>query len=312
MPEILQNMVLDFHEQMGQSIGDPRCPDTHVDRELRLKILKSELQELYDALEADDTIEVADALGDIVYVLQGAAISWGIDLASVIEEIHRSNMTKTKECTDAINAAKLDGSYVPGKLPKGPNFSPASINRVLEDAGANFDAGPDGWWRKPTMLQVKLKSYEEIYKTLKAEAMGEEPPPVSRELKVAAVAKTIPKSANFVDCECPHQDANEPDHDKPCPAFGKNQMPPEMSEKILKETEPKPYNWQLTKWGGLVFDCTCGRTHSLPSSAGSRGGIASVGKCECMCGKAYVVHFHKLQDPQIQETTIEELRKVQA
>lgn len=293
MPEILQNMVLDFHEQMGQSIGDPRCPDTHVDRDLRLKILKSELQELYDALEADDTIEVADALGDLVYVLQGAAISWGIDLASVIAEIHRSNMTKTKECTDAINAAKLDGSYIPGKLPKGPSFSEANVKRVLEDAGANLDFTEDGWWRKPTAV---LKKLDEAMKAMHAvnikRELESEPPPVSQKLKLAAAMKSIKE--DFV-IEGPSNAENPP-------------------EAVINTREPdaKPYNWQLTKWGGLVFDCTCGRTHSLPSSAGSRGGIASVGKCECMCGKAYVVHFHKLQDPRIQETTIEELRKVQA
>lgn len=301
MPEILQNMVLDFHEQMGQSIGDPRCPDTHVDRDLRLKILKSELQELYDALEADDTVEVADAIGDLIYVLMGAGISWGIDVASVLAEIHRSNMTKTKDCTDAINAAKLDGSYVPGKLPKGPEFSPANIQRVLEDAGNNLDYTQDGWWRKPTALQVKLKSFEQIYQTLKAKATGEEPPPVNRALKVAAVAKTIPKDTNF----CDRHASSEP-------SFGANQMPPEMSEKVLKETNPEPYNGRFTSWGGFVFDCPCGRTHAASATLGSRGGLATEDRKECICGRAFLVTFQKGQSAQITETTIEELRKGQA
>lgn len=61
---------------------------------LRVRLLREEVDELEAAFWAGDIVEVADALGDIDYLTQGAAVLQGIPLYEVFCEIHRSNMTK--------------------------------------------------------------------------------------------------------------------------------------------------------------------------------------------------------------------------
>lgn len=121
-----QEMVREFHEKCGAIIN--HAP-TEIDREtqqLRYKLIAEELEELVFAfgepqIKPYDTKEVADALGDLLYVILGAAVSCGIDMESVFAEIHRSNMTKF------IDGYKRED----GKWIKGPSYSPANISEVL-------------------------------------------------------------------------------------------------------------------------------------------------------------------------------------
>lgn len=84
-----------------------------------------------------DGIEVADALGDLVYVIYGFALELGYDLAAVIEEIHASNLTK----------AGADGKPIlrgDGKVMKGPHYVEPDIAAALNmDPAPVFD-NPDG------------------------------------------------------------------------------------------------------------------------------------------------------------------------
>ena len=61
----------------------------------RCEFIEEEARELRAAVEADDLVGAADALGDLVYVVYGTALHFGIDLDAVVQEIHRSNMTKS-------------------------------------------------------------------------------------------------------------------------------------------------------------------------------------------------------------------------
>ena len=71
-----------------------------------------------------DLIETADALGDLKYVVEGAALVFGIPLEPVFMEIHRSNMSKLG--TDGKPIYREDG-----KVLKGPNYTPPNVAAVL-------------------------------------------------------------------------------------------------------------------------------------------------------------------------------------
>lgn len=69
--------VLEFHQIFGHPINQSRG---FFHKELRYKLIAEELQELAEAIAASDLVEIADALGDIIYVTYGAAITFGMDL----------------------------------------------------------------------------------------------------------------------------------------------------------------------------------------------------------------------------------------
>ena len=64
---------------------------------LRYDLIKEELEELKEAMENKDLLEVADALTDILYVTYGAGHAFGIDLDKCFEEVQSSNMSKLGE-----------------------------------------------------------------------------------------------------------------------------------------------------------------------------------------------------------------------
>jgi predicted HAD superfamily Cof-like phosphohydrolase len=88
-----QRKVKEFHLKMGHSIGVQSNPRL-VDIELRWKLIAEEFSELWTALENNDIVAVIDALCDLMYVINGAALTWGIDLEPFFNEVHASNMLK--------------------------------------------------------------------------------------------------------------------------------------------------------------------------------------------------------------------------
>jgi predicted HAD superfamily Cof-like phosphohydrolase len=66
-----------------------------------------------------DLTAIADALGDLEYVVKGTAVSYGIDMEPVFKEVHESNMSKLGRRTD-------------GKVLKGGDFRQPDIRRILE------------------------------------------------------------------------------------------------------------------------------------------------------------------------------------
>ncbi len=118
-----------FHETYGlpvksaPDISDPRVND------LRINLLAEELDELREALEAGDMVEVLDALTDLQYVLDGAYLSFGLHhlKEDAFNEVQRSNMSKLGEDGKPI-VRESDG-----KILKGPNYSPPDISQFLKD-----------------------------------------------------------------------------------------------------------------------------------------------------------------------------------
>jgi len=93
--------------------------------ELRVKLIDEEATEFRDAAAARDLVGMADAIGDLLYVVLGAAVAMGIDSEAVFAEVHRSNMTKL--WPDGTVHRREDG-----KVLKPPTYSPADIKGVLE------------------------------------------------------------------------------------------------------------------------------------------------------------------------------------
>jgi predicted HAD superfamily Cof-like phosphohydrolase len=93
--------------------------------DLRMALLNEEVQEFSDAVADADIVGIADALADIVYVIYGTAVTYGIDLNRVLAEVHRSNMSK------------LDGNGKPlirddGKVIKSEQYFPPDVAGVLK------------------------------------------------------------------------------------------------------------------------------------------------------------------------------------
>lgn len=118
-----QVLVREFHEVFGHPVRNNPEIDT-PERDLRLELIREEFEELQDAARANDLVEYADALADLVYVIYGDALTKGIDLSTVVTEVHRSNMSKLGE--DGKPIYREDG-----KVLKGPGYFPPDIAGVI-------------------------------------------------------------------------------------------------------------------------------------------------------------------------------------
>jgi predicted HAD superfamily Cof-like phosphohydrolase len=130
--------VVEFHEAFGAPVAwSPQVPSVER-RKLRCELLVEEVREFceasgfyfeYSGLDSTpvepNLIEAADALADIRYVTDGAALEWGIPLEKCLREVHRSNMSKLGE--DGKPILRADG-----KILKGPNFTLPPIEEILE------------------------------------------------------------------------------------------------------------------------------------------------------------------------------------
>ena len=94
---------------------------------LRFNLMKEENEEYLEAANNNDLVEVADALGDMLYILCGTIIEHGMQhkIEEVFEEIQRSNMSKLGEDGEPIYRED-------GKVLKGPNYFQPNIAEILE------------------------------------------------------------------------------------------------------------------------------------------------------------------------------------
>ncbi len=113
--------VREFHETFGLPVSDTPTLATPELRKLRVKLLREEVDELEEALEKGDLVEVCDTLADIKYVLDGAALTFGIDLVGCFIEVHKSNMTKVG------GYKREDGKWV-----KPETYTPPDLRRFTK------------------------------------------------------------------------------------------------------------------------------------------------------------------------------------
>jgi predicted HAD superfamily Cof-like phosphohydrolase len=94
---------------------------------LRFNLMAEENVEYLEACTAGDVVEIADALGDMLYILMGTALEHGMQdhLEKIFSEIHRSNMSKMGE--DGKPIRREDG-----KILKGPNYFRPNIKQIIE------------------------------------------------------------------------------------------------------------------------------------------------------------------------------------
>jgi len=119
-------MVKRFHERMELTVNKkPTIPDPE-DKALRLKLIREEWVELGHELQFTDNIEhIAKEMADLLYVIYGTAVSYGIPIDDVFKEVHRSNMSKLDDNGKPIKNED-------GKVIKGPNYTPANVSNVLK------------------------------------------------------------------------------------------------------------------------------------------------------------------------------------
>ena len=117
--------VKTFMQTFGQEVKLIPSFSTEKINDLRYNLIKEELEELKQALDNKDLLEVADALTDILYVTYGAGHAFGIDLDSCFEEVQNSNMSKLG------NNGKPIYNDV-GKVMKGPNFFKPDLSKFVK------------------------------------------------------------------------------------------------------------------------------------------------------------------------------------
>lgn len=120
--------VKDFHEAFGLGIKEsPIANLSQKKLKLRYDLMAEENDEYLEAAQNDDLVEVADALGDMLYILCGTILEHGMQykIEEVFNEIQRSNMSKLG--ADGKPIYREDG-----KVMKGPNYFQPDILSILE------------------------------------------------------------------------------------------------------------------------------------------------------------------------------------
>lgn len=106
-----QTALKEFHGTFGLNYNDEKAelPDAE-ERELRRSLMKEEYSEYVEAEQNDDLENIAKELSDIVYIAYGTAVSYGISLDKIFEEVHRSNMSKVNP--DGTITRRADGKIL--------------------------------------------------------------------------------------------------------------------------------------------------------------------------------------------------------
>lgn len=121
--------VQEFHQAFG--LGIQQKPTTNLSSDkikLRFNLMAEENEEYLDAAKQNDLVEVADALGDMLYILCGTILEHGMQhkIEEVFNEIQRSNMSKLD-----INGKPIYRED--GKVLKGPNYFKPNISEIINE-----------------------------------------------------------------------------------------------------------------------------------------------------------------------------------
>lgn len=120
--------VQDFHNAFGLGVrNEPIAKLSEQKLKLRFDLMAEENYEYLEAAKNSDLVEVADALGDMLYILCGTILEHGMQykIEEVFEEIQRSNMSKLG--ADGKPIYREDG-----KVMKGPNYFKPDILKILK------------------------------------------------------------------------------------------------------------------------------------------------------------------------------------
>tara|TARA_B100001027_G_scaffold213495_1_gene184284 strand:- start:88 stop:459 length:372 start_codon:yes stop_codon:yes gene_type:complete len=113
-----------FMKTFGQEVKKKPSLSSDKINNLRINLIREELDELMEAISNKDLKEVADALTDILYVTYGAGHAFGINLDNCFDEVQRSNMSKLGNDGKPIYNEN-------GKVMKGPKYFKPNLNKFL-------------------------------------------------------------------------------------------------------------------------------------------------------------------------------------
>ena len=116
-----QAMVEAFHSKFGILVQTAPADLNEETKQLRVRLIQEEFDELKEAMASGNLSAVAKEMADLLYVTYGTAVSYGIDMEPVFQEVHRSNLSKVG------GYKRADGKWV-----KPPTYSPADIESVVE------------------------------------------------------------------------------------------------------------------------------------------------------------------------------------
>lgn len=120
--------VQQFHEAFGLGVqNEPTVDLENQIKILRFNLMKEENEEYLEAVQNNDLVEVANALGDMLYILCGTILEHGLQykIEEVFDEIQRSNMSKLDENGKPIYRED-------GKVMKGPNYFKPDFSKILK------------------------------------------------------------------------------------------------------------------------------------------------------------------------------------
>jgi predicted HAD superfamily Cof-like phosphohydrolase len=124
-----QLMVESFHRLFDIVVNTTPTTVGEDTRLLRTRLIQEEFEELKEAMVSDDLPAVAKEMADLLYVVYGTAVSYGIDIAPIFREVHRSNMSKVG------GYKREDGKWV-----KPATYSPARIEPILAEQAMRLRA----------------------------------------------------------------------------------------------------------------------------------------------------------------------------
>ena len=113
-----------FMKTFGQEVKTKPSLSSDKINKLRIDLIKEELEELTEAMQKKDLLEVADALTDILYVTYGAGHAFGINLDACFNEVQNSNMSKLGKGGKPIYNES-------GKVMKGPNYFKPDLSKFV-------------------------------------------------------------------------------------------------------------------------------------------------------------------------------------
>ena len=117
-----QSMVERFHRLFDIVVQQTPGLVEEQTRVLRERLIQEEFEELKDAMGQKDLVAIAKELADLLSVVYGTAVSYGIDMGPVFSDVHRSNMS-------TVGGYKRDD----GKWVKPPTYSAAAIEPILAE-----------------------------------------------------------------------------------------------------------------------------------------------------------------------------------
>lgn len=123
----MQQQLVEFHTAVAATNGMGQIPAIRG-LDLRANLIEEEARETVEAIRRGDLVEAIDGMCDVLYVVFGTAVSFGIDLEPFFDEVHRTNMLK------ASGPVREDGKRL-----KPPGWQPPRIKEMLEALMTEFE-----------------------------------------------------------------------------------------------------------------------------------------------------------------------------